>query len=55
MSDSNKMKKLLELSTTMPMGAGQEKPSFMTGGHLSSHVHGAGCGCNHADDDEDED
>lgn len=52
--NSNIIKKLLGLSTTMPMGSGGSK---LTGAHLHSHghAHGSCCGCGHSHDDEDED
>lgn len=50
--NSSMIKKLLGLSTTMPLGAAG---SPLTGAHLHSHSHGAGCGCGHSHDDGDED
>ncbi len=57
MSDSNKIKKLLGMSTTMPLGplgASGNAPSFLTGKHLHSHTHGAGCGCHHHEEEDEE-
>jgi hypothetical protein len=54
MVDSNKIKKLLGMSTSMPLGAGANKPSFMTGSSLNSHAHGAGCGCHHHEEEDEE-
>lgn len=52
--NSSMIKKLLGLSTTMPLGSGG---GLLTGAHLHSHghSHGAGCGCGHSHDDEDDD
>ena len=53
--DTSRMKKLLGLSTTMPVGAaGGGFFSNILGGPQGhhGHSHGAGCGCSHGHDDD---
>ncbi|MCC6597616.1 MAG: hypothetical protein IT559_02365 [Alphaproteobacteria bacterium] len=54
MSKTSNIKKLLGLSTTMPLGSGGGFGSLLTGAHLHTHNHGAGCGCHHGHEEEDE-
>jgi hypothetical protein len=50
--DTSRIKKLLGLSSTLPMGSGGGGFfTGFTGHHTHGHVHGAGCGCSHGSDD----